>query len=265
MTPGGEIYKVHGEHNRQLVIPTRNRGEDVDGHRHVPVNDVTPFVDVLEPIEAAYDFGALVRTNYELSHKHHITDRTEILVREFPFTYLALPIGSNMRRVSVWRHVVEKVKKRLTEWRAKSMSFSGRLTLVKSVLGVGERKTMSWVKWESVLASYGAGELNIGSLHRRVGDGGILTFGQIGGGEIRALRIDLLGFITWIGLMDVASGRQWSIHSQGASKMMDNKYLHEKDSRHETVWNKIVPKKVNIFIWRALKGRLPVRSELDKR
>lgn len=33
----------------------------------------------------------------------------------------------------------------------------------------------------------------------------------------------------------------------------------------ETVWNKIVSKKVNIFIWRALKRRLPVRHELDKR
>ena len=26
-----------------------------------------------------------------------------------------------------------------------------------------------------------------------------------------------------------------------------------------------MPKKVNIFVWRALKGRLPVREELDKR
>ena len=30
------------------------------------------------------------------------------------------------------------------------------------------------------------------------------------------------------------------------------------------LWNKLVPKKVNIFVWRALKGRLPVRKELDK-
>ncbi|GJV36397.1 reverse transcriptase domain, reverse transcriptase zinc-binding domain protein [Tanacetum coccineum] len=44
-------------------------------------------------------------------------------VGEFPFTYLGLPIGSNMRRVSAWRLVMEKVKKRLSEWRAKSMSF----------------------------------------------------------------------------------------------------------------------------------------------
>ena len=54
---------------------------------------------------------------------------------EFPFTYLGLPIGSNMRRESAWRPVVDKVKKRLSEWRAKTISFGGRLTLVKSVLG----------------------------------------------------------------------------------------------------------------------------------
>ncbi|GJX59218.1 hypothetical protein Tco_0290608 [Tanacetum coccineum] len=56
-------------------------------------------------------------------------------VGEFPFTYLGLPIGSNIRKVSAWRPIVEKVKKRLSEWRAKSMSFGGRLTLVKSVIG----------------------------------------------------------------------------------------------------------------------------------
>ena len=56
-------------------------------------------------------------------------------VGEFPFTYLGLPIGVNMRRVGAWNLVIEKFKKRLAEWKAKSMSFGGRLTLVKLVLG----------------------------------------------------------------------------------------------------------------------------------
>lgn len=33
----------------------------------------------------------------------------------------------------------------------------------------------------------------------------------------------------------------------------------------ETLWSKLVPKKVNIFVWRAQRGRLPVRVELDRR
>lgn len=56
-------------------------------------------------------------------------------VGEFPFVYLGLPVGANMRRVSTWRPVVEKIKKWLSQWRANTMSFGGRLTLIKSVLG----------------------------------------------------------------------------------------------------------------------------------
>ncbi|GJW03796.1 reverse transcriptase domain, reverse transcriptase zinc-binding domain protein [Tanacetum coccineum] len=57
-------------------------------------------------------------------------------VREFPFMYLRLPIGENMSRLNAWNPVVEKFKKRLADWKAKTMSFGGRLTLVKLVLGV---------------------------------------------------------------------------------------------------------------------------------
>ncbi|GJY28102.1 hypothetical protein Tco_0403869 [Tanacetum coccineum] len=56
-------------------------------------------------------------------------------IGEFPFTYLRLPIGENMRRVKAWGPVVEKFKNKLVDWKAKTMSFGGRLTLVKSVLG----------------------------------------------------------------------------------------------------------------------------------
>ncbi|GJS09472.1 retrotransposon protein, putative, ty1-copia subclass [Tanacetum coccineum] len=48
-------------------------------------------------------------------------------VGEFPFMYLGLQIDANMIRVTSWRPVVEKVKKRLSEWRDKTMSFGGRL------------------------------------------------------------------------------------------------------------------------------------------
>ncbi|GJW16706.1 transposon TX1 [Tanacetum coccineum] len=49
------------------------------------------------------------------------------------------------------------------------------------------------------------------------------------------------------------------------TKMIEEKILRVERSGEVTLWNKWVPKKVNIFIWRALKGRLPVREELDKR
>ncbi|GKB65589.1 hypothetical protein Tco_0921775 [Tanacetum coccineum] len=42
--------------------------------------------------------------------------------------------------------------------------------------------------------------------------------------------------------------------------MVKENILHGKSGGRETLCNKLVPKKVNIFVWRALKGRLPVSS-----
>ncbi|XP_071689003.1 uncharacterized protein [Rutidosis leptorrhynchoides] len=49
------------------------------------------------------------------------------------------------------------------------------------------------------------------------------------------------------------------------SSIIDEQFLGSSDSAHGTIRNKLVPKKLEIFVWRALKGRLPVRVELDKR
>ncbi|GJX23490.1 RNA-directed DNA polymerase, eukaryota, reverse transcriptase zinc-binding domain protein [Tanacetum coccineum] len=43
------------------------------------------------------------------------------------------------------------------------------------------------------------------------------------------------------------------------------KILSADNEEQETSWNKLLPKKVNIFVWRALRGRLSVRVELDRR
>nr|GEU88558.1 transposon TX1 [Tanacetum cinerariifolium] len=106
-------------------------------------------------------------------------------IGEFSFTYLGLSIGENIRSIKAWGPVVEKFKKRPADLKAKTMSFGDRLRLVKSVLGslplyyfsmfhvplsviknlerirkiffwggVGEGKKISWVKWDSILASF---------------------------------------------------------------------------------------------------------------
>ncbi|GJW26436.1 zinc finger, CCHC-type containing protein [Tanacetum coccineum] len=53
----------------------------------------------------------------------------------FPFVYLGLPIGANMNKTCNWKPVIEKFRKRLTAWKARSLSYGGRLTLSKWVLG----------------------------------------------------------------------------------------------------------------------------------
>lgn len=56
-------------------------------------------------------------------------------VGETPFMYLGLPIGERVWKKEAWNLVIKKFKKRLSERKARTMSFRERLTLVKSVLG----------------------------------------------------------------------------------------------------------------------------------
>ncbi|GJT14288.1 hypothetical protein Tco_0861330 [Tanacetum coccineum] len=44
-------------------------------------------------------------------------------VEDFPFMYLGLLIGENMRQISAWNLDVEKFKSRLDDWKGKTMSF----------------------------------------------------------------------------------------------------------------------------------------------
>ncbi|GKE46407.1 RNA-directed DNA polymerase, eukaryota [Tanacetum coccineum] len=52
-----------------------------------------------------------------------------------PFTYLGLPIGSNMNRRDNWDELILKVQKKLMNWKIMLLSIRGRLTLLKPVLG----------------------------------------------------------------------------------------------------------------------------------
>ncbi|CAL1392585.1 unnamed protein product [Linum trigynum] len=51
-----------------------------------------------------------------------------------PTTYLGLPLGSRAASLTVWEPVIEKVQARLASWKARMLSFGGRLVLLKSVL-----------------------------------------------------------------------------------------------------------------------------------
>ncbi|XP_071712229.1 uncharacterized protein [Rutidosis leptorrhynchoides] len=63
----------------------------------------------------------------------------------------------------------------------------------------------------------------------------------------------------------------WTLSANGKfsskvlSDLVRSKLIASRVTGLETLRNNFVPKKVGIFIWQALKGRLPVLSELDKR
>ncbi|KAJ9564655.1 hypothetical protein OSB04_000621 [Centaurea solstitialis] len=113
----------------------------------------------------------------------------------FPFHYLGIPVGGNMNLIKNWQPLIDKFKKRLSIWKAKSLSIGGRLCLCKSVLGslgtyffslykapkkvlnileglrsrffwggTTDLKKINWVAWENVVRDKRCGGLGIGSL-----------------------------------------------------------------------------------------------------
>ena len=114
---------------------------------------------------------------------------------KFPTCFLGIPIGLNMRRKKSWDPLINKFKKKLSSWKARSLSIGGRHTLVNCVLGslgtywfslfaapkgvlksmedirrkffwgeTSEEKAIPWVRWTEAMRPREEGGLGINSL-----------------------------------------------------------------------------------------------------
>ncbi|GJY53975.1 RNA-directed DNA polymerase, eukaryota [Tanacetum coccineum] len=113
-----------------------------------------------------------------------------------PFKYLGVMVGGNSSTFQAWDDTIGKLKARLSNWKLKTLSVGGRLTLLKSVLGstpiynmsiykvpksvlqtmesirrnffngvqCDERKIV-WIKWAKVLVSKKYGGLGVSSFY----------------------------------------------------------------------------------------------------
>ncbi|GLT87099.1 hypothetical protein SLE2022_051990 [Rubroshorea leprosula] len=114
------------------------------------------------------------------------------------FCYLGMPVDGNPGNKKLWEPLVNKFRAKLAVWKAASLSFGGRLTLLNSVLsalpifymslflipnsvmielisiqrnflwgGVEGQRKISWVKWDKVCGSKVKGGLGVTDLRRK--------------------------------------------------------------------------------------------------
>ncbi|GJY84138.1 hypothetical protein Tco_0497514 [Tanacetum coccineum] len=126
-----------------------------------------------------------------------VTQATSLIgcgIMQKPFRYLGVMVGDCMSRKFAWTDTIQKLRSRLSNWKVKTLSVGGRLTLLKSVLGASPLYNMSiyrvpkgvlkemeairsnffigadtleikiaWVSWDKVLASKKNGGLGVSS------------------------------------------------------------------------------------------------------
>ncbi|GJW25949.1 RNA-directed DNA polymerase, eukaryota, reverse transcriptase zinc-binding domain protein [Tanacetum coccineum] len=79
--------------------------------------------------------SSLYRLGVHYSDIQSMANSFGCLANNLSFTYLDVKVAANMARINSWNKVIQKVIIKLSNWKAKSLSVGGRLTLLKSVLG----------------------------------------------------------------------------------------------------------------------------------
>nr|GEX16998.1 reverse transcriptase domain, reverse transcriptase zinc-binding domain protein [Tanacetum cinerariifolium] len=212
-----------------------------------------------------------------------------------PFSYLGLPIGSNMSKISNWNVLIERFKSMLSGLKANMLSSGGRLTLIKSVLGslgiyyfsifkapkavfkvleslrdaffcgaTGNKRKIAWIKWLYRLEK----NPNCYIIDRIVNGSWKWDWNRsIFGGRLQA---DLHKLLVDIGSLNIEVDSDCLVSSLSTDgffsvsftrKHIDNCMLSS--SLPSTRWCKIIPRKVSIFMWRMFLDRLPHRLNLS--
>nr|GEW51184.1 RNA-directed DNA polymerase, eukaryota, reverse transcriptase zinc-binding domain protein [Tanacetum cinerariifolium] len=137
----------------------------------------------------------LLGISVEASKLEHAAAKIRCAVLKTLFIYLGSRVGDHMSRIQSWNEIIEGMVSRLSKWKVKMLSIGGRLTLLKSVLGVIPIYHMSifkmpmkvlqnmeairdrffngldintrkpcWVSWKEVMASKDIGGLGVSSM-----------------------------------------------------------------------------------------------------
>jgi hypothetical protein len=101
------------------------------------VRDISVMLILFEALfglKVNFSKSQLIGVNVAVSWLMEATLLMNCRVGSLPFVYLGLPIGGNVRRLSFWELLINRIKSRLSRWKSKLLSLCGRLVLLKFVL-----------------------------------------------------------------------------------------------------------------------------------
>ncbi|GKU93427.1 hypothetical protein SLEP1_g7022 [Rubroshorea leprosula] len=90
--------------------------------------------EMISGLKVNYDESWLCGLNVDSERLEDMATIMNCSVSNIPFKYLGVPVGANTNRISTWAPVIECLKRRLNRWSGVSLSFGGRIVLLKAVL-----------------------------------------------------------------------------------------------------------------------------------
>ncbi|GKD80551.1 RNA-directed DNA polymerase, eukaryota, reverse transcriptase zinc-binding domain protein [Tanacetum coccineum] len=233
---------------------------------------------------------------------YNMASNAGCIAGNIPFNYLGLPIGSNMKSIASWKMLIDHFRSRLSTWKASLLSIEGRLTLIKSVLrslglNIGSLKAFNlallqkwrwrlftspndlWVKVVKAFHGHEGGFDNngcsfkgtwaniIGSSNFLHSKGPSLYQDQYWCSKSCFFR-DMLNEIGQLNIVASEDTCVWNLGPNGTFTVKDARNIIDQKTLPylpSTSWDKIIPRKVNIFMWRLSLDRLPHRLNLSLR
>ncbi|GJY85864.1 RNA-directed DNA polymerase, eukaryota [Tanacetum coccineum] len=230
----------------------------------------------------------IMGVNVESAYVKQAAAKLGCLVLHSPFYYLGTKVGGSMSRVQAWQEIVEKVKSRLSNWKMKTLSIGGRLTLLKSVLGSIPVFHMSLFKvpskvlnlLESIRSQFFNGQ-NLGSLGLKVSYPKDSLWTKV----IVAIHgVDGKVHSTWVPSgkscwLSILNGKfralqrtdrwVWKLEGTGVFSVASARRLFDElrlpNLGMETRWIKCVPIKINVLAWKIWRDALPTRFNISRR
>ncbi|GJX92052.1 RNA-directed DNA polymerase, eukaryota, reverse transcriptase zinc-binding domain protein [Tanacetum coccineum] len=220
---------------------------------------------------------------------YNMASNAGCIAGNIPFNYLGLPIGSNMKSIASWKILIDRFRLRLSTWKASLFSIWGRLTHINlkafnlALLQKWRWRLFTspndlWVKVVKAFHGHEGGFHNNGCSFKGtwvniVGSSNFLhSKGIILNNSFRfnagcGTRIRFWKDI-WVGEAPLSISEDtcvWNLGPNGTFTVKDARNIIDQKTLPSTSWDKIIPHKVNIFMWRLSLDRLPHRMNLSLR
>nr|GEU68954.1 RNA-directed DNA polymerase, eukaryota [Tanacetum cinerariifolium] len=231
--------------------------------------NITTLVHVLECFYMASGLrinmskSKIMGVNVDCDKVNRAAVRLGCLVLKTPFSYLGSIVGGHMSWKHTWNEIAERVKKRLSKWKMKTMSIRGRMTFVKSVLG-GTLKD----RYPRVYALESCKHITVGTKLNQPNLSFSFRRNPRGGCEQEQFE-KVKELMKEVSLAPMSDRWTWELENTGdfsvasVRKLIDAKMLPIMENK--TRWVNYVPIKVNIHAWKVMTDSLPTRFNISRR